>query len=230
MSDISNVQLASNTLSANYSTVAFVAVLLYDYALTFGDEVEFIWRQEMNLGKMLFLLNRYIPIIDLVILMNTYVNPIVHEKFCLPWFQADNWLGLFSVVVIDVLLLLRTWALWRRSMVILISLSLLLVLCVLAASSGVLYASLTVIPLHIPALKNIRPCESTFPKTDILYSLWVSFIIFDSTVLILTLIKALPFTIRFMSRSPMQPNASIPLVTQLLKDGNGVCVCRMFRN
>jgi len=65
-----------------------------------------------------------------------------HLDSCSTFFRVDKWVGMFSIVVIDrngtnsayqslltwfsVLLALRTWALWRLSKVILISLGVLL--------------------------------------------------------------------------------------------------------
>jgi len=78
-----DIQFISETKVANYVVVAFVMALLYDYLLTFGEEVEFVWQQRMSLGKILFLLNRYIPMIDLVVVMNSWTNPAVQQdKLC----------------------------------------------------------------------------------------------------------------------------------------------------
>jgi len=52
--------------------VAFILVLFYDYLLTFREEVEFIWKGAMGTGKLLFLLNRYIPMINYIVLMISY--------------------------------------------------------------------------------------------------------------------------------------------------------------
>jgi len=184
-------------------------ILLYDYVLTFGEEVEFIWKQKISVGSILFLFNRYMPMIDLVIAMNSYTNrAIQQDKFCLPWVRIDVWITVLCVGIIDVLLLLRTWALWGRSRTILICLSVLLVACILAASGTSLYYSLTVV--EFPSLDNIRSCLYTIPNINIIYGSYVSSILFDSTVMILTLIKAVP---------ARQPNGLTPLITQLLKDG-----------
>jgi len=227
MSQIFDIQFLSETLSANYATMAFVMVLLYDYALTFEEEVEFIWQQKMNLGNILFILlsdiwfvftlplshagdqNRYIPMIDLVIILNSYTNRgVQQDKFCLPWFHIDVWIRVLCSWVINMLLLLRTWAIWGRSRAVLICLSVLLVVCMLAASGLSLYASLT--GAEIPSLNSIRPCLYAIPNTNVLYATLVSCIVFDSTVLILTLVKIVP---------AWQPGGVTPLITQLLKDG-----------
>jgi len=124
--------------------VAFTVVLLYDHVLTFGEEVEFIWKQNMNIGTFLFLLNRYIPLINQVLTINAHLNPAIPDnQACFALFDVNNWMLIFSCVVIDVILLVRTCALWNWSRVVLISLSTLLVVCILASSGSTLYISLT---------------------------------------------------------------------------------------
>jgi len=190
-------------------SVAFVMTLLYDWVLTFGEEVEFVWQQKMKIGSVLFLLNRYIPMIYLVISMNSYTNRAIREdKFCRAWIYLDIWIRVLCNGLINVLLLLRTWALWEKSRTILIFLSVLLMVCMLAASSQSLYSSLTIV--QIPLLNSIRPCLFTVPNADFIYGSLVSCIVFDSAVLILTLVKAVP---------ARQPDGLTPLITQLLKDG-----------
>jgi len=147
--------------------------------------------------------------VDLIILMNTYVNQAIHnDKFCLPWWEVDTWLAILNVIVIDTMLLLRTWAIWRRSRNILICLSVLLVLCIAAASGSTLYESLTV--MKVPSPDGIRPCETTYPKPNVFYGLWVSLIVFDFAIVTLTLIKMLP---------ALHPNQPTPFIAQLLRDG-----------
>lgn len=162
----------------------------------------------MSLAKVLFLLNRYITLIYLAILVNAHTNRAVQSKFCLPWFHTYSWIAIFILVVISTLMLLRTWALWGRSRNILISLSVSMMVCVLGASGTALYISLTVVKL--PSVSSIRPCEETFPKESVLVGFLIFCILFDSTVLVLTLIKTVP---------AREPNGLTPLTNRLLKDG-----------
>lgn len=38
----------------------FTAAAVYDFVLTFSDEIRFIWRRQITGAKILFLLNRYV--------------------------------------------------------------------------------------------------------------------------------------------------------------------------
>ncbi|KAJ7235113.1 hypothetical protein B0H12DRAFT_1238888 [Mycena haematopus] len=154
------VESANDTFANNCVTAALVAILLYDWLLTLQSEIEYIWMQRMSFGKVLYFLNRYLVIIDLVILLNSYANPIIHgskklrpgfylahdtndSTSCVPWFHIDSWLGFISTVTIDTIMLIRTWALWHRSKKALVLLLCLEMLCSLAEGGATLWASLT---------------------------------------------------------------------------------------
>jgi len=194
MSDAAVLSLISGMFINNYCTVAFVTLLCYDYCLTFSREVEFIWKQNFNMGKVLFFFNRYVPILNLIGLMNSYVNRSIHDpdgkKFCAPFFHIDSWVGFCSIFVVNLLLLIRTYAIWRKSKVILVSLSILLTLCMMATAGATIYADVVVQSFPVPG--NVRPCATGFDKTDVLYAIWVSSILWDTSVLILSLMKIVP--------------------------------------
>lgn len=43
---------------------ALTSCQLYDYAITFVDEVNYVWKQSFSLVTLLFLLSRYLPFFD----------------------------------------------------------------------------------------------------------------------------------------------------------------------
>ena len=52
-----------------------LAVLLaYEWCITFGDEVNLFWRNKMSLATCLFVLNRYVPLMDQVM---AWVNLVI---------------------------------------------------------------------------------------------------------------------------------------------------------
>lgn len=173
--------------------------------------------------------------ITVVSMPPTYNNYPAHWYFsCITWFQIDNWMGVFSIAVIDCQPLFPIFMSYADSVYsdslashvgtletfpknfgifeysfgcaassFEVSWYILICkpqLCILAASGATLYASLTVIrqlpssptstdtrsdiSIGIPSLNNIRPCESDFPRTDVFYAVWVSFILFDTSELI----------------------------------------------
>ncbi|KAI1795747.1 hypothetical protein LXA43DRAFT_1058032 [Ganoderma leucocontextum] len=126
----------------NYLFAAAVALLYYDYALTFTEEVNHFWKSaSLSLFSTLFVFNRYLGLIGTI--------PVIIEYFVdLPetiYHQA------FSVVVQGVIatgltqlllgmLLLRTYALYERSKAVLT----LLVITFIGGIAACLMSMLTV--------------------------------------------------------------------------------------
>ncbi|KAF8995942.1 hypothetical protein BDQ17DRAFT_1330286 [Cyathus striatus] len=52
-----------HTQIINYIRAATLAVLVYEYLLTFYLEVNFVWKRNWNVVKILFLITRYLPFI-----------------------------------------------------------------------------------------------------------------------------------------------------------------------
>jgi len=50
-----------------YLDVAAAVLMLYDYSLTFRDEIEYIWKRPWSLIRILFTITRYLPFFDLAI-------------------------------------------------------------------------------------------------------------------------------------------------------------------
>ncbi|KAF8134204.1 hypothetical protein K438DRAFT_1883440 [Mycena galopus ATCC 62051] len=61
---IAHYYQVDRALALNYAQVSSVAILVFDYALTFNLEVSLIWGSKWSLPKVLFLLSRYSPVID----------------------------------------------------------------------------------------------------------------------------------------------------------------------
>ncbi|KAF8492111.1 hypothetical protein JB92DRAFT_3004519 [Gautieria morchelliformis] len=54
-----DVEAAIAYVPVMYGAVAALTMITYDYAITFDDEFEFVWKRPWSLGKILFLFNRY---------------------------------------------------------------------------------------------------------------------------------------------------------------------------
>lgn len=61
-----------NLRASQYVSAVGLVILLWDHFLTIHDEVELVWRAQMSFPKLLFLFNRYVVPICLIIL--TYVG------------------------------------------------------------------------------------------------------------------------------------------------------------
>ncbi len=146
---------------------------------------------------------------------------------------------MFSIFIVNVILLLRTWAIWGKSRIVLWCLATLLTertllchvlhskmdwvlqLCTIAQGGATIYADIgtylpsrvylhicvpgrtdrcalvvrsgcsaglgnfhsLIVPADYPVPGNVRPCATNFEKTDVLYAIWVSSIVWDTGLL-----------------------------------------------
>lgn len=99
--------ISSNVLTAS------ITALFYDILITWDEEIKSIWRQKFTFGSYLFLLNRYLPIVDT--LMGVYLSFVVTTPaMCQTFYQVITWLIAIGLCVSELILLMRTWALWQR--------------------------------------------------------------------------------------------------------------------
>ena len=73
-------------------TVPRIAILYYDYLLTFGDEVRFFWRRRPGSVTILFFVNRYLSIVGNV--------PVILQSFR-SWGGAVRFSFFFSLTRAD---------------------------------------------------------------------------------------------------------------------------------
>ncbi|KAJ7809689.1 hypothetical protein B0H14DRAFT_1496224 [Mycena olivaceomarginata] len=63
------ILLLSSCPGSKYMNVSSVAILVFDYALTFSLEVSLIWKSKWSLPKVLFILSRYSTIFDVPLVL-----------------------------------------------------------------------------------------------------------------------------------------------------------------
>lgn len=100
---------------SKFSWVASFTVMLYDYVLTFGDEV-YVWReQRWSVGKFLYLALRYLGISIMIIDVVVAFHADLGDEFCrgfLIWLIVSIVFVIFSV---EAILLCRVYAVYGRS-------------------------------------------------------------------------------------------------------------------
>ncbi|OCB89035.1 hypothetical protein A7U60_g3843 [Sanghuangporus baumii] len=104
-------------ISAYVDTASFT-ILVYDYILTFEDERTLIWPGQWTVTKVLFLFTRYLPFIDLSIPVIRHASKDLSPKACELSYQSSIWLINVGFLTAELILLIRTWAIWERSRLI----------------------------------------------------------------------------------------------------------------
>jgi len=173
-----------------YLQVSSLAILAFDYCITFSDEVEHIWTGKPNLARTLFFITRYLPFIDGAVLLAQLFMPDATQSTCQVLYHVKGWLNFFSFLVANSIFVLRTYAIWKNIKRVAIYLFALLVACTTGAAY---YMEKFTLSLS----GGPSPSRSAFPGCFVFHAgriLWVSFsilLVFHNMVLFLTVLRVI---------------------------------------
>ncbi|KAG2051470.1 hypothetical protein BDR06DRAFT_973786 [Suillus hirtellus] len=109
------------SLISSYFSVAACAAVIYDWVLTFGQEVDLIWRQRWSMMTVLYLIARYLGIGFVVIRMFLSVPTILMtDAGCLIMTDALAWASDVVNAILGVIMIARLHAMYQRSRKVLI--------------------------------------------------------------------------------------------------------------
>ncbi|TFK63339.1 hypothetical protein BDN72DRAFT_902498 [Pluteus cervinus] len=109
--DFELTPIANAIRGTQYFTLASSTLYLYDLLLTLDLEVDLLWPSKWTLLKMIYLLQRYLPLIDMVIVTITWqFGEISNLHTCKALFQESNWSYLVGMTLSEIVLTYRTLA------------------------------------------------------------------------------------------------------------------------
>lgn len=192
---------------------ASLTVLAYDYLCTFKQEVDYVWSCPWAPALPLFYLNRYLPFVDQVILLQLQVS-VNSRQACL--IEGSLAICLFNIgsIISQTIIILRTIAFWGTNRFIGYALGFVAICSWIIAISivTVLVASIEYSPLDFPA----RGCPVR-GASDKISALYITIFLIELLIVILTAIKALSHVRQ--SRSSW--------VKEIYRDGLFFCVCML---
>ncbi|KAI0686984.1 hypothetical protein C8Q76DRAFT_772249 [Earliella scabrosa] len=95
-----------------YVALASYTVLLWDHAVTFGDEVRYIWRRRKGPLIWLFLLNRYLTPLSFIVNLFAYFSEIwTPEKFV----RYEGSMTVIGINTSALMMLLRIYAMYEKN-------------------------------------------------------------------------------------------------------------------
>ncbi|KAF8482493.1 hypothetical protein DFH94DRAFT_727507 [Russula ochroleuca] len=182
------------TSVARYLSVAGLAALLYDHALTIGDEIRLIWASPRSFLKWIFLINHYFSEVCLIVSANEMsgLNDLSYDdRRCRKLMITLAAYGTFSTFVANALGFSRVIVIWDKSPRVVLGLSIALtatflvtVLCTIASivilSPDILYNPFT----------QICFVSKSTPASIVL---WAAPLAFEITVISFTTYSALSF-------------------------------------
>ncbi|KAJ8689761.1 hypothetical protein PTI98_012628 [Pleurotus ostreatus] len=171
-----------------------LALLFYDYALTFPSEVKYIWGSKMRLSTFLYIFCRYALVANVLYLLaianqlKQGVRPnllsptqllmypsVLHDGSCDTWYKIIGALSVFGRAAVIVTFTSRTYAIYARNTYILVYLGLIGATCI----------ALDI--MHVPGLRFLDVRSSK--RANLLLSILM--VIFEYSSAILTITRSL---------------------------------------
>lgn len=185
--DLAAVETIVRNLNiTRYVSAGACVVLLYDHLLTLDDEIQYIWKTKTTVPKVLFLLNRYL--VPIVMIVNMYEiaglsSSHPSDLFCKVWFPATTFLGSISIANGHFIVMLRIWVLWNRRTKPVVFTLVAFVLSQIVTFSMVIWAAIQMIPLF-EYNTLLRAC--VIKKRIIIEGVWLPGVIFEIIVFAMT--------------------------------------------
>jgi len=181
-------------------------LLSYDVLCTLDEEVAYVWPSPWSLGKGLYLVNRYLPFVDIIGLIHLVTrhntadqcrieNGIVTcqlvflpSLLSLPTGYFFSGVMFFRVLFAEMILMIRTYAIWDRRRSILIT------FCGLGLFAGIPSIMLTHFAMasvnYVEAPSYMTGCMTDRLKGQFTGASFILLVVTETTTVVLTMIKA----------------------------------------
>ncbi|KAF4612875.1 hypothetical protein D9613_011038 [Agrocybe pediades] len=172
-----------------YAQIAGGALLAYDYLLTFGMEVNLIWKSQWNFIKWLYLFQRYLPFYDVFyVSFQRRLAPHLSARAC----EILNYqLGasfMVGYIASETLCSLRIWALWNNDKRFYIIFP--------AGVACIWIPGIYAMYLNVTEGKCFLGCLPLPSKSYVVW-VWVSLLVYDAISLVFVIIPALDHCMLF---------------------------------
>ncbi|KAG1803987.1 uncharacterized protein BJ212DRAFT_952442 [Suillus subaureus] len=179
MSSLLSVSDITKLQTVKYVNLGSLAILVFDYCITFSEEVRWTWFKPWDIPRIMFIISRYLPFAGAGM---TAYDAIRVSNQCASTVEGYI-IHVICIVAAESLLVIRTWAFWRKSKRLLIGLLVYIVLSVAGAIAADLIPTM-LIPGEEPPLGTCY-----FESTRNAAIVYMFLAVFDSVMLILTVYK-----------------------------------------
>ncbi|OCB88276.1 hypothetical protein A7U60_g4577 [Sanghuangporus baumii] len=180
--------------SSGLFEVASLALLTYDYVLTLRTEVELVWRSRWSFGSVLFLLTRYTTFAGSILkIIYSQRSDLFEKHLCGTLYRSSIYVMIGSVIMIEVIIVMRVYALWgrsRRMLVCLVGLT----SCTIVSTLVVFFISQednTWVENPIPRLGSCIFLSLNVANSLRVYGVFIALMIFQFVLIVLTLWKGI---------------------------------------
>ncbi|KAF8513354.1 hypothetical protein JB92DRAFT_2923889, partial [Gautieria morchelliformis] len=173
--DVNNLKAVIAYAPAKYGAVAALAMLTYDYAITFDDEFEFVWKRPWSLGKILFIFYQ----ISMVILMPYIISIVISDYLLDTSCRQFIWWNITSEVIAII------YAVYNCSRRLLLVMIVFLVAAIACSSWLAISTLFTITQMKVSGTTGC-PNGPTPPHA---FFFWIPFLAFETLLVALMLCK-----------------------------------------
>ncbi|KAF9035730.1 hypothetical protein BDZ89DRAFT_1062012 [Hymenopellis radicata] len=151
-------------------------ITVFDYLLTLEQEVELIWGSEWTITKLLYLVTRYAPFVNACVLLWRTLSQVI------------KWMATAGIMLAEVILTVRTWAVWNRHRFLTVCMPALFLASSVAAFTvmGIFLSSLQFLILPLPDLKGcLLSAANPIFRWD-----FITYMIYEVVMLLLMVVKS----------------------------------------
>ncbi|KAF9791081.1 hypothetical protein BJ322DRAFT_1208316 [Thelephora terrestris] len=109
----------------SYLHLSMLALMVHDWLILLDREIEHVWRTQWGINKVLYIISRYGPFLDMPITIVTHIAPygMIDYNTCNTLYKIATWNTFIGISISESILLLRTNAIYSRSKRVTIPLS-----------------------------------------------------------------------------------------------------------
>lgn len=203
--------------ATNLFGFASYTVLVWDHAITFGDEVRYIWRgrKKTTLIIVLFFINRYLTPLNFILNLFAYLSPVWTPTLCSHFVRYEGATIVIALGITALMMMIRVTAIYSGSRLVL---GVLMTIFIFEFSIMAWLLTGGHAVMHDP---GIHGCSMVFSEDMGIWpsaSAWLP-LLYDSVVLILTLSRTLYSFKGLKHVAQASHGSSISISHLLLRDG-----------
>jgi len=118
------VALDTTITGLGYFTASNICLFYFDYFITLGDEVEYMWKRDMSFVKFCYFINRYLSFFGYIINSFAYFDPTwgINGSICKHFIKYEGSLSIAVMVLSEILVTVRVYAIYGHGKVVLFGL------------------------------------------------------------------------------------------------------------
>ncbi|CAA7264313.1 unnamed protein product [Cyclocybe aegerita] len=185
------VELVREAMVLQMVDVAAITMFVWDYLITFGMEVEYVWCGKWNFITAVYLVQRYLPFIDTVWMMLhvEHFGANLSPEMCTVLTNTSRYIMFVGLALSEVILTFRAWAVWERKRVLTIALPILFIACWIPPIL-VLHDFLKALHFSYHPIPHWKGCFAIMGSYNIVV-VWILLLVWDLFILILMVVPAL---------------------------------------